>query len=65
MDQSSFAIEPGVISLPKLNMELPAFTIVETFPNGDERKHRTNDAGNPFSTEAEAQLWIEERISRK
>jgi hypothetical protein len=64
MEQPSFAIEPEMISLPRLNMKVPAVTIVETFPNGDERRHRTNDAGDPFRTEAEAQLWIMER-SRK
>jgi len=56
MEESIFEIEPGTVSLS--NLTIPAFVIVETLPNGNQARHRMNEAGNPFRTEAEAQLWI-------
>jgi len=61
MEQSIFAIEPEIISLPRQSLNFQTYVVIETLPNGDQRRHRMNEAGNPFSTYAEAQLWILDR----
>jgi hypothetical protein len=63
MEKTTWQSKPenylGFNSMSKWNF----FAIIEAGPNGHGVRHRMNEAGGPFRSEAETQLWIGSRMS--